>query len=75
MENTEVIEEFNNIIEKIDAVIKGDVQLRLEYADDMANAFKKEKKVVKVKQNKKSGQSKNDINTRTTKENVIKLEE
>ena len=47
MENTEVIEEFNNIIEKIDAVIKGDVQLRLEYADDMANAFKKEKKVVK----------------------------
>jgi DNA polymerase-3 subunit delta' len=47
VEDTEVIEGFNNIIEKIDMVTKGDLELRFEYADDTANSFKKEKKPVK----------------------------
>lgn len=47
IENTEVIEGFNNIIEKIEVIIKGDLKLRFEYADDIATSFKKEKKLVK----------------------------
>ena len=45
--NTEVRDRFNKIVEKIDATIKGDLELRFEYADDIAQMFRKEKKLVK----------------------------
>jgi len=47
VENNEVIDEFNKVIEKIEMIVKGDLSLRFEYADDTANIYKKEKKLVK----------------------------
>jgi len=47
VENSEILDGFNKVIEKIEMILKGDLSLRFEYADDTANIFKKERKLVK----------------------------